>query len=54
MDDPEFAECMKEVLKDDDQAKEAMKGLAAMMNMIGQTLGADANAGSPEEAEQAL
>lgn len=51
MDDPEFAECMKEVLKDDDQAKEAMKGLAAMMNMIGQTLGTDADAGSPEEAE---
>ena len=54
MDDPEFAECMKEVLKDDDQAKEAMKGLATMMNMIGQTLGTNSDVESPEEAEQAL
>ena len=59
MDDPEFAEAFKEVLGDDEQAKEAMKGLAAVMNLIGGSMGTDSNPHSgkqptPEEAEQAL
>jgi len=34
MDDPEFNDCLAEVLKDDEQAREAMKGLSQMMNMM--------------------
>jgi hypothetical protein len=44
MDDPEFQECLQEVLKDDDSAKEAMKGLATMMNFLGQAMGPEAAA----------
>jgi len=39
MDDPEFQDCLKEVLEDDDSAKEAMKGLADMMNFLGKAMG---------------
>lgn len=35
MEDPEFKDCLKEVLKDDEEAKEAMKGLATFMSLIG-------------------
>lgn len=34
MDDPEFSEALADVLKDDEQAREAMKGLAQMMNLM--------------------
>lgn len=31
----DFGETLKDILKDDSKAEEAMQGLAAMMNMIG-------------------
>jgi hypothetical protein len=34
MDDPEFSDALNDVLKDDKQAQEAMKGLAQMMNLM--------------------
>jgi hypothetical protein len=34
MDDPEFSDALNDVLKDDEQAREAMKGLAQMMNLM--------------------
>ena len=34
IDDPEFKELLGDVLKDDEQAREAMKGLSQMMNMM--------------------
>jgi hypothetical protein len=39
IDDPEFKELLGDVLKDDEQAKEAMKGIAQMMQMMGQCFG---------------
>lgn len=35
VEDPEFKELLGDVLKDDEQAKEAMKGIAQMMQMMG-------------------
>jgi hypothetical protein len=45
MDDPEFTEVLTDVLKDDDKAKEAIKGLTAMMNLIGSSFGPETNDG---------
>lgn len=55
MDDPEFKELLGDMLKDDEQAKEAMKGIAQMMQMMGQCFNSD-NSTQPteQEAEQAI
>ena len=44
----EFGETLKDILKDDEKAKEAMQGLTAMMNMIGKMAAEPGSGGAGE------